>query len=62
MFHTLTKHISRTTTEKQQKNNHTNAPTKNKEQNLGNIQNLLRQQVHHELHSPLMPIKYSLKH
>jgi len=33
MFHTLTKHISRTTTKKQQKKHkHTHAPTKNKEQ------------------------------
>ncbi len=41
MFHTLTKHISRITTKKHQKTQTHQRPTKNKEQNIDNRQNLL---------------------
>ena len=40
MFHTLTKHISRISAKKQQRQKYTNATTKNKEQNIDNQQNL----------------------
>jgi len=54
MFHTLTKHISRITTKSSKKHKHTNAPTKNEEQNIDNRQNLLcatcAQEFYHELY------------